>query len=119
MRRHPATSMVSDLIMQMALTPPKFELQGRECNLDSDLSALVIPTDHRPTRSEHGYSRRQMIPWCSLDNFNVLSKPDDMGPFKKAHVRIVINLTFSVFCILTFYVWFLLGLPLGFRVYSN
>ncbi len=25
---------------------------------------------------------------------NVLSKPDDMGPFKKAHVRIVINESF-------------------------
>ncbi len=50
---------------------------------------------------------------------NVLGKVDGMGPFKKAHVQIVINVSYSVFCILTFYVWFLLGIQLGLRVCSN
>ena len=54
---------------------------------------------------------------------NVLSKPEDMGPFKKAHVRSVIYESLStgfVLCILTCYVWFFLGLPLGVRrVYSS
>ena len=54
---------------------------------------------------------------------NVLSKPEDMGPFKKAHVRFVIYESFSTcfaLCILTCYVWSFLGLPLGVRrVYSS
>ena len=54
---------------------------------------------------------------------NVLSKPEDMGPFKKAHVRFVIYESFStcvVLCVLTCYVSFFLGLPFGIRrVYAS
>ncbi len=105
--------------LQTTLTPPNFELQGIECKKDSDLLALAITTDHSPTRSRHGKSRRQMIPWCSLDNFLICSAKWMIWGRPRRLMYNLLLMCHTVSCILTFYVWFLLGLQLGFRVYSN